>query len=178
MPWGATNWRGSIPALVFVVTLTSHPAGFAQGRRGAISRTPRAVPEQASRTPIDEFETMSPEEQQKALDRLPPEERQKVRQQLQRFKALPPEQQQALRNLYTRLHQLPPERKETVRRAVVRFSEQPPDRRQAIRNEFLNLANLLEPQRQTRMASAEFRATFNRKEQGIIRDMAPLLPVR
>lgn len=172
------NWRGSSPALVFVLILAFHPVAFAQGRRGAINRTPRAGAEQATSTPIDEFETMSPEEQQRALDRLPPDEQQKVRQQLQRFNALPPEQQRALRNLYTRLHQLPPERQDTVRRAVGRFSQQPAERRQAIRDEFLSLANLPESQRQMRMASPEFRAMFNRKEQGIIRDMAPLLPAR
>lgn len=179
MHWRAIRWRGSIPALIIVLALTIHSPGFAQGRRGGTNRpSSHAAPEQAPQTPIDEFETMSPEEQQKALDRLPPDQREKVRRQLEQFKALPAEQQRTLRNLYTRLHQLAPERQDSVRRAVARFAQQPSERRQAIRDEFRNLANLGDSERQARMASPEFRAMFNRKEQGIIRDMAPLLPPR
>jgi len=43
----------------------------------------------ARETPIDDFMRMSPEEQQKALNRLPADRRKKVAEQLKRFNALP-----------------------------------------------------------------------------------------
>jgi hypothetical protein len=180
------RWRNSIPAVIATAAvLTLIPPGFAQGRRGGMTGAPRGgVPARPSvpgnkrepQTPIDEFETMSPEERQKALNRLPPEQREKLQERLQRFNELPAEQQQALKNLYNRLHQLPPERQAAVRTAVGRFSEQSPQRQQAMREELQNMANLSDQERQGRMGSSEFRKKFNRKEQGIVRDMAPLLP--
>ena len=176
------RWRNSILAVIATATaLTLIPPGLAQGRRGGTNRAPRAgAPETTrdSQTPIDEFETMSPAERQKALNRLPPAQRDKLQKRLQKFNALPAEQQQSLKNLYNRLHQLPPGRQETVRKAVSRFSEQAPQRQQAMREELQNMANLSERERQGRMGSSEFRNKFNRKEQGIVREMAPLLPAQ
>ena len=177
--------HNSILAVVAMATaLTLAPPGLAQSRRGGTNRAPRAgIPVRPSaprsargpQTPIDEFETMSPEQRQNALNRLPPEQREKLQERLQKFNELPAEQQQALKNLYNRLHQLPPDRQEAVRNAVSRFSEQSSQRQQAMREELQNMVNLSEQERQQRLASSEFRNKFNRKDQGIVRDMAPLL---
>ncbi len=121
---------------------------------------------------------MSPEQQQRALERLPPGQRQKLQERLQRFNQLPPEQQRTLRNLYNRLHQLPANQQESVRKAIDRFSKQAPDRQQAVRDELRAIAALPEHDRKTRMASPEFRNQFSRREQGIVKDMLPLLPGR
>jgi len=119
---------------------------------------------------------MPPEQQQRALNRLPPSERQKLQQRLQRFQQLPRAQQATLRNLYNRLHQLPASQQESVRKAINRFSGQSPDRQQAMRDELRSLAMLPEQARAQRITSQEFRQTFSRREQGIVRDMLPLLP--
>lgn len=155
------------------------PLWAQRGRSGA-ARTPSRVPgaEKEQRTPIDEFETMSPEEQQKALNRLSPSERQKLQERLKRFNSLPPEQQQALKSLYNRLHQLPPERQDAVRKAINKISEQPAQRQQAIRQELHDLAALAPAERRARMATPGFRSQFSKKEQEILRDMSPLLPDR
>jgi len=176
------RWRNSILAVIAAAAaLTLVPPGLAQGKRGGMNRAPRAGDPGGKRgpqTPIDEFETMSPEQRQKALNRLPPAQRDKLQKRLQKFNALPSEQQQSLKNLYNRLHQLPPERQESVREAVSRFSEQSPQRQQAMREELQNMTNLSGEERQGRMDRSEFRKRFNRKEQGIVRDMAPLLPAQ
>lgn len=151
-------------------------------RGGARAQSPsearRETRQNQGRTPIEEFETLTPAEQQKALNRLPPSERQQLEQRLQRFNALPPEQQQALRTLYNRLHQLPPQRQEAVRKAVSKLSQQAPERQQAIRDELRNIAALSPDDRQTRLSSPGFHSQFNKKEQEILRDMLPLLPDR
>jgi hypothetical protein len=160
--------------LVLAAMLASNPALFARrpppARTGA-DRTP-------DRNPVDEFERMSPEQQQRALNRLPPGQRQKLQDRLQRFNRLPAEQQRTLRNLYNRLHQLPPNQQEAVRKAINRFSGQAPNRQQAMRDELRSMAASPEPDRERRMASPEFRGRFDRREQTIIREMTPLLPDR
>lgn len=130
----------------------------------------------AARTPVDEFMRMSPQEQQKALDRLPPQQRRRLQERLQRFNQLPPRQQQTLRNIYDRLNQLPPERQQAVRKSMDQFSREPQDRRQAMRQELKSLAPIEPADRAARLASPEFQEKFSEKEQGIIRDMSDVLP--
>jgi hypothetical protein len=151
--------------------LARRPPG-ARSERGAkaSAKTPGA------KTPIDEFERMSPEQQQRALERLPPAQRQKLQERLQRFNQLPREQQQTLRNLYNRLHELPANQQESVRKAINRFSEQAPDRQRAMRDELRSMAVLSRQDRDARTESREFRNSFSRREQGIVRDMLPVLP--
>jgi len=177
------RYRGSISALCALSCgLLFSTSIWAQGRRGGPMgrsthepREERQAQPDEKKTPIDVFETMSPADQQKALDRLPPAQRKKLEERLQRFNQLPTAQQQALRNLYNRLHELPPQRQETVRKALNKLSEQVPDRQQAVREEFRSLAALAPPERQARLSSPEFRSRFSKKEQEILRDMAPLL---
>jgi Protein of unknown function (DUF3106) len=175
--------RGSILALAALGwgLLFGVPALAQRGARGG-ARAPRGTQTEAGqnqqKTPIDEFETMPPDQQQKALNRLPPAQRRQLQERLQRFNALPPEQQQTLKTLYNRLHQLPPQRQEAVRKAINRFSQQAPDRQQALREELRNVAALPPQQRQAHMSSPDFRARFTKKEQDILRGMSPLLPER
>jgi Protein of unknown function (DUF3106) len=172
--------RFLVPVAALILSLTLAPVVSAgQGRRGGgmKGRAPRS--EKASKpakTPIDDFEKMSPEERQKALDRLPPKQRQQVEERLKNFNQLPPGQQQSLKNMYNRLNQLPPARQEVVRGALTKFAEQPADRQQAMRQELQGMAGLPEQERQARLANPEFRSKFNGQEQGIVRDMSDLLP--
>ena len=151
-------------------------------RAGRGARIPHAAHgeggQNQQKTPIEEFETLSPDEQQKALNRLPPAQRQKLQERLQRFNALPPEQQQALKTLYNRLHQLPPQRQEAVRKAINKFAQAPADRQQAMRDELRSVAALQPENRQAHLNSPEFRSRFSKKEQDILHDMSALLPGR
>ncbi len=169
----------SIAALAALgLGLSLAPEVSAQGRRGGMNR-PRPVrperPTKAPKTPIDEFQTMSPEERQKALNRLPPKQRDEFEKRLQRFNELPPEQQRVLKNMYSRLNQLPAGRQEAVRKSMNQFFETPPDRRQAMREELRGLGALPESEREAHMASPEFRSKFSPAEQEIVRDMSELV---
>jgi Protein of unknown function (DUF3106) len=173
--------RRDILALAAVsIGMSAGSRAWAQRARGGTARTAphTARGEQEEKTPIDEFETMSPEEQQKALNRLPPEQRQKLEERLKRFNALPPQEQQALRTLYNRLHQLPPQQQDAVRKAINKLSEQPPARQQALRQELRSMTALTPDERRARLTGADFRSQFNKREQEILRDMSPLLSER
>jgi hypothetical protein len=173
--------RGVLVTLwVIASVLVYAPAAFARRPPGAhLGRGARPGPRvPAAKTPIDEFERMSPEQQRRALDRLPPGQRKQLQERLQRFNQLPPEQQRTLRNLYNRLHQLPVNQQESVRKAIDRFSKQAPDRQQAVRDELRAMADMPEQDRKARMASPEYRKRFSHREQGIVKDMLPLLSGR
>lgn len=144
-----------------------------KGSKRPVEKSPRN-----SGTPIDEFMHMTPEEQRQALDRLPPGQRMRLQQRLDKFNQLPPQQQQRLRGMYDRLNQLPTARQNLVRRSLNEFSQQPADRRQAVRQELRKLAPLGPKDREARMASPEFREKFSEKEQRIVSDMSDLLPDR
>ena len=166
-------------AVLALSLLTVSPL-TAQGRRGmGMGRRPPARPERAQkgpRTPVDEFLRMPPEEQRKALDRLPPDQRERLQKRLDAFKQLPPEQRSNLGEQYRRLSELPPERQEVVRSAFKRFGNQPPERQQAMRQELRQLSGLSPEERQARLQSPEFQGNFNHHEQQIIKDMSNLLP--
>ena len=170
--------RSIAAVAVLGLGLTLTPELSAQGRRGGMNR-PRPVrpekPTKASRTPIDEFQTMSPQERQKALDRLPPKEREQLEKRLQRFNELPPEQQRVLKNMYSRLNQLPAGRQDAVRKSINQFFETPPERRQIMREELRGLGAMPESEREARMSSAEFHSKFSTAEQEIVRNMSELL---
>jgi phage-related protein len=161
----------AVSALLTVCLVLSW-AHVAEGRPGPKNgKTP-------AQTPIDQFMRMSPAEQQKALNRLPPEKRRRLEERLEKFNQLPAGQQQTLRNMYDRLQQLPRERQQAVRKSLNQFSQQPPERRQAMRQELRSMAPLDAQDREGRMASPEFRERFSEKEQRIVRDMSGLLPAR
>jgi TolA-binding protein len=146
------------------------------GGKGA--KRPTEKSPRNSETPIDDFLHMTPEEQRQALDRLPPGQRMRLQQKLDKFNQLPPQQQQRLRTMYDRLNQLPQARQSLVRRSLNEFSQQPADRRQAMRQELRKLAPLGPRDREARMSSAEFRQKFSEKEQRMVSDMSDLLPDR
>lgn len=175
------RWRSSTLALcALAYGMLFGSTARAQGRRGAASRPPGSQRQGKGpiQTPIEEFETMPPAEQQKALNRLPPEQRQKLQERLERFNQLPPERQQALKNLYNRLHQLPPDRQNAVRQSINKLSQQPAERQQAIRQDLRSMASMSPQERKAHMATPEFRGKFNKKEQEIVRDMTEVLPER
>lgn len=165
--------------LAAVLFLCCAMPGWPQKGGGhAMARAPREMPgaEPRARTPIEEFERMPPEQQRRELARLPAAQRKRIEDQLRKFNQLPPEQRQTLNNLYSRLHQLPAYEQESVHHAIDRFSKLSMDRQRAIRGELRGLAPLSEQDRAARLKSGDFKHTFSRREQGIVRDMVPLLP--
>jgi hypothetical protein len=101
---------------------------------------------------------MTQEQREKALSRLPPEQRQQVEQRLsqfdKQFRKLPPDQQAALQQRYEA------------------FSKLPQDRRTAIRQELQELRAMRPAQRTERLNSDEAKQNFSPEELGILRGVA------
>ena len=124
---------------------------------------------------VDRWNAMTPEERQKALDKLPPQRQKEILARIERFNNLPKEEQDRLRRRAERLAELSPERRQKVLKQIARFSQLSTDRRQALSHELESLRPLSESERNTRMSSEEFRGHYSADEQAMIRDLAQLL---
>lgn len=127
------------------------------------------------RTVIDRWNRMSPDEQQKALAKLPPDRRKKLEEQLNQYKNLTPEQRRDMRARLQMFNQLPPEKQSQARRVWGQYGKLPQDRQPLLRNEFENLRTMPEAERNARINSDEFRNKYTANEQGILRDFSGLL---
>src|SRR2546423_2571644 len=100
---------------------------------------------------LERWSRMTPEQRSRALDRVPPERRQKVEEQLERYQNLTPEQREQLRFRAQMFSQLPPEKQDQARRLFRQFNQLPPDRQGALREEFRNLRGMSEADRAARV---------------------------
>ncbi|SRR5579884_2363494 len=125
---------------------------------------------------LERLDRMTPEQRERVLERLPPERRQRVEQQLEQYHNMTPEQRERLQQRYQWFSQLPPERQEAIRKGFQRFQKLPAERQGAVREEVQRLNALPEAEREERMNSDEFRSRFNKREQQIIRDVAGAIP--
>jgi hypothetical protein len=121
---------------------------------------------------LDRLEQMSPEERQKALDRLPPERRQRVEEGLERYRAMNPENRERLRNF----ERMPEEQRDAIRQSFRRMQDLPLGRRAMVRRELQQLRGMSDAERETRMQSESFRRRFDANEQGLIRDTVANMP--
>ena len=163
----------------FAFSVAFAPSLSAQGRRMGMGKHSTSRPQKAGKvaeTPLEQFERMSPKEQQKALAKLPPERRRRMEGRLQTLRSLPPEQRSNLMAQYGRFSELSPERQEAVRNAWKEFGTQPPDRKQAMREELRSLGDIPAAERQTRLNNPEVRGKFSPQEQQILKDMSDVLP--
>ena len=150
---------------------------WAQGRRGGPMMGRRPQPsrpqkmEKPPRTPIEEFQRMSPEKRAQALERLPPQQRERIQQRLDQYDRLPPEQKARLQRLW----QLPPEEQQQVRNAVRQFGQLPQERKQALRREMRDMRPMTESERRAHMDSPEFKDKFSKDEQDMMKHMSEVL---
>ena len=133
-----------------------------------------AVDKLARRTAeLDRFDRMSPEQRRKALDRLPPERKQRIEQGLEQYRAMNPENRERLRNF----ERMSAEKRDAVRQSFVKMQELPQPRRAMVRREVQQLRGLTDAERDTRMQSEAFRRRFDANEQGLIHEMVSNLPL-
>jgi hypothetical protein len=155
--------RTSVASLLLLLGLVGVTPDLALGRAG---------PGAARDTPIERWMRMSPEQRQRALDKLPPERRQRVEERIRQYQQLSPQERQALRQRYDRFSQLPPQKQNQARALFRRFSALPAERRQALQHELQQLRSMPEAERRTRVASEDFRNRFSPSEQQMLQDLA------
>ena len=74
---------------------------------------------------IERWTQMSPEQRSRALEKLPPERRQRIEQLLNQYQSLSPEEREQLRFRSEMFNQLPPEKQDVARRLFRQFNQLP-----------------------------------------------------
>jgi hypothetical protein len=156
---------------IFAVTLCA-PSARAQARRGALGKAGKGKQTKM----LDQFSSMSPEEQQRVLNNLPPERRKQVERNLERYNRLPDDQKKKLHDQFENFRELPKEQQQTARKVFQEMRNLDPERRIEVRRAAARLRNLPEEDRKALMNSEAFKKRFNEDEQRIINELTTLLP--
>ncbi len=120
---------------------------------------------------------MTPEERERALEKLPLAQQAQIRDRLARIDSLPPAQRQRMIQQYQTFSNLPPEKQRLVTRQIQAINHLPEDRGPAVRAELQKLRGMPESERQARLVSEEFKNKFTPAEQEILSDISENLPL-
>ena len=169
--------RSAILSVALVASLAAQRPALKAPRGPAEKGMPRAgKKDRIPRTPVDRFNRMPPEDRQKALEKLPPERRKRLEDQLNQYNHLTPEQRRQERLRYQAFNQqFPPDKQNQARRLFRQFGELPAERQGSLRKEFESLRALPDTERRARINSDEFRSKYDSHEQKILRDLAGLV---
>ena len=126
--------------------------------------------------PVQRFLRMTPDEQERVMEKAPPQQQARLREQLERFQSLPPQQRDWLIRQWQAFDRLPTEKQQLVRQAFEGFNQLPDDRKMLVRAEVNALRRLPENERLTRIGSEEFRNKYSSGEQQIVSGLAVNLP--
>ena len=119
---------------------------------------------------------MTPEQRERAMEKLAPPRREQILRRLQQFDRLPqPERERQLR-LGQMFAKLPPDRQELVRRQIQAFNQMPGGRRRLVGAAFQRLRRLPDDERQVLLASELFRRRYTQAELQMLADLSENLP--
>ena len=120
---------------------------------------------------------MTPDQREKVLEKLPPEQQAQLRKNLDRLDHLPQRERDHIISQATSLDSLPQQQRRIVVQQLRAFNKLPDDRILPVRRELVNLMRLPEDQRETLLNSQAFRNSFSPEEQDILRDLSRNLPL-
>jgi hypothetical protein len=153
-----------------------NPGAAAAGRGGA-ARGGNGAPRMAvPLNPVQRFLSMTPEEQERMLEKAPPAQRARLQEALDNWNKKPEAQKQFAYRQYQSLSKLPPETQSLLRRQMVAFNHLPEERIKPVRQELIRLLRMPADQRPTRFSSEEFNKKYSPEEQQILKDLSTNLP--
>ncbi len=136
---------------------------------------PNHPPVRMPDTAVGRFMSMNPQQREKALSKLPPEQQKRIRDRIDAFKQLPKEEQQKQLADLERFNQLPPAQKQTIRKDFQQFHSLPPDRKQAVYRELNHVGKMTDEQRTQYFQSEQFHNRFSPEEQEMVQNLS-LIP--
>jgi phage-related protein len=156
----------------------SRPAPAHNGGAGGNPRLPKqpiGPPLTNPASPAARLYRATPEQRDRALEKLPPRLQQQLRAQLDRFDAMPKPQQEIMIRRAERYAALSPEQRELVRRQMVSLRSLPQERRAAVGLALRRLQPMSEEQRLETVNSDEFKSRFSTEEQKIIAGLSEVM---
>jgi len=122
------------------------------------------------------FLQMTPEEQERLMERASPQQQERMRAALERYNNLPPAARERLFRQYQLLKGLPVEQQALISRQFQAFNQLPDDRRWPVGQELIRLHRVPPEERAARLRSEDFTARYSPAERQILRDLSLNLP--
>jgi hypothetical protein len=181
-----TSLRGRLARRVFAVLLLVLPLAAVPclahpGQQGAHPRFENNQQPHLGMW-LQRHQSLSPEQQEKALQRepgfsrLPPETQQRLLNRLQQLNKMPPEQRRRTLDRIEAMEHLTPQKRQQVRASFQDFRGLPPDRQRMVRKAFRDLREYPPEQRTAMMNSPKFQAQFSPQERSILGNFLAISP--
>lgn len=126
--------------------------------------------------PVQRFLNMTPEEQERVLEKAPPAQRVRLQEALEKWNARPAAQKEFAYRQYQSLAKLPPDQQALVQRQMNAFNKLPEDRIKPVRQELIRLLRMNPEERTARFAASQFTQNYSPEEQQILKDLSMNLP--
>ncbi len=128
------------------------------------------------KNPLVRLYKSSPEERERAIEKLNPQMQERLRRQLEAFDRLPKEQQEAEIRLVERFNALPPEKKQAFEAQWAALIALPRERQGPVRQAIRRLQPMTEDERNTVLNRPQFRDRFSPEELKIISALCTIIP--
>jgi len=122
------------------------------------------------------FLQMTPEEQERLMERANPQQQERMRAAIERYNNLPPAARERLFRQYQVLKGLPVEQQALISRQFQAFNQLPDDRRWLVGEELRRLHRLPPEEGAARLQSEDFAARYSPPERQILKDLSMNLP--
>jgi hypothetical protein len=152
------------------------PAAKNPGRAGEAKAAAAAPHINNPLNPASRFLNMTPEEQERVIEKATPEQRERLLQARARWQSMAPAQREFVYRQYQSLSKLPPGEQALVTRQMNAFNKLPDERRKPVRAELIRLLRMPPEQRPARLANEEFAHKYSPEERQILKDLSTTLP--
>ena len=122
------------------------------------------------------FLNMTPEEQERVLEKATSQQRERLIQARLRWQSMPPARREFVSRQYQSLSRVPPDQQALLTRQMNAFNKLSDERRGPVRGELIRLLRMPPEQRLARFSSREFTGKYSPEEQQILRDLSTSLP--
>jgi len=146
----------------------AHPNGAAGAAPGHRLNNPL--------NPGQRFLQMTPEEQERLMERANPQQQERMRAALERYNRLPPAARERLFRQYQLLKDLPVRQQALISRQFQALNQLPEDRRWPVGQELIRLHRMPPEERAARLESEDFATRCSPAERQILSDLALNLP--
>ena len=117
----------------------------------------------------------TPEQRERALEKLPPAQQEQIRKNLAWFDQLPKEQQAVVLRRTERFAALTPEARRDFVQQMQALNKLPPERNRAVRQALIRLQGMPQEQRTALLGNAQFQSRFSPEEQRIIANLSEVM---
>lgn len=126
--------------------------------------------------PVQRLLLMSPEQRERAIEKLPASQQERLRKLFEQFDNLPPAEKERRIRFWNAFSAIPPDKREILDRQIETYNHLPPERLEVVGPELQRLWRMSPEGRRARLASDSFKSQFTPGEQRMLADLAEYYP--